>query len=48
MAGTLQAKHPGLGVPTPTWNPRMPFGIWSRGTVVSFRNVIVEPLPRPE
>lgn len=48
MAETLDAKHPGLGVPTPAWNPRTPFGIWSRGTAVAFRNVVVEPLPRPE
>jgi serine/threonine-protein kinase len=48
MARRLEAERPGLGVTAPSWYPRMPFGVWCRTAAVSVRNVIVEPLPRPE
>ena len=45
MAIELDAKHPGLAVTTPTWHPGMPVGICSRAASVTFRNVVIEPLP---
>jgi serine/threonine-protein kinase len=44
MRRQLDTLVPGTGVPTPTWSPRMPFGIWCRCGAVSVRNVRVEVL----
>jgi hypothetical protein len=37
----------GVGLVVTPWSPRMPLGIWCRRAAVSFRNIVVEPLPSP-
>jgi hypothetical protein len=43
LTANLQTQRPGLVIPD--WKPRMPVGIWSRGSAVAVRNVVIEPLP---
>jgi serine/threonine-protein kinase len=44
MEKQLQIAAPGSRF-EPAWKPRMPFGIVAYASTVSFRNVVIEPLP---
>jgi hypothetical protein len=43
LNSNVHTQRPGLHIPD--WKPRMPLGIWSRGSAVAVRNVVIEPLP---
>ncbi len=40
----LDDNSPQSKIVVPGWNPRAPFGVWSSGTSVAVRNVLIEPL----
>jgi hypothetical protein len=44
LQSTLANSRAAITAPPPPWAPRMPLGIWCYGSLVSVRNVTIEPL----